>query len=87
MRFCWCYASCYHSMQRTPKILKMPFHGGNTGSNPVGDAKSRQSPGCPRRLNQLVRQVLVDVSQDPLEGGISAEIREGTEKDATATVG
>jgi hypothetical protein len=26
-----------------------PFHGGNTGSNPVGDAKIQKDLGCPHR--------------------------------------
>jgi hypothetical protein len=29
-------------MQTGPKPLEMPFHGDNTGSNPVGDAKLGQ---------------------------------------------
>jgi hypothetical protein len=43
MQFCWTYARCCHSIQTSPKLAKRPFHGGNTGSNPVGDANKSMS--------------------------------------------
>ncbi len=33
------YARPSQLMQSHPKAPKMPFHGGNAGSNPAGDAK------------------------------------------------
>ena len=58
LRLLECYYCCYHqkevlSLQMRPRRLARPrtspFHGGNTGSNPVGDAKLFQGSFCTRR--------------------------------------
>ena len=38
MRHCCIDVSFAQPIQTLPKCLKWPFHGDNTGSNPVGDA-------------------------------------------------
>jgi hypothetical protein len=42
MRFSRGYARFSESVKMLPKSLTSPFHGGNTGSNPVGDAMIRK---------------------------------------------
>ena len=40
MPFPGLYAHQHDAAQSTPNHIQRPFHGGNTGSNPVGDANN-----------------------------------------------